>query len=225
MPPNMNKEGELVVTADKQRENKASRHLEEQSQKVAELYNSGTNCDKAVLLILQEILKLPPEKWDFADFYAENPDADRFLCKALAAGAMAIYLDVIGQMEAETSQSSDIKESIERVNHIFNQHLEETSEGKPIHPVDFDPFAYDEALKGIEIDERYKKSYQKKVKTLFQSFETEFNACNCQDVLGFDPFSYVDYDEEMQEYIEEGEWMQKCIDCMQFLVKKMGDAA
>ena len=63
MPPNMNKEGELVVTADKQRENKASRHLEEQSQKVAELYNSGTNCDKAVLLILQEILKLPPEKW------------------------------------------------------------------------------------------------------------------------------------------------------------------
>ena len=28
--------------------------------------------------------------------------------------------------------------------------------------------------------------------------------------------------EKMQEYIEEGEWMQKCIACMQFIVKKMG---
>ena len=25
--------------------------------------------------------------------------------------------------------------------------------------------------------------------------------------------------------IEEGEWMQKCIECMQFLVKKMGNTA
>ena len=211
--------------ADKPTEQTASLFVEEQSQKVAKLYNSGTNCDKAVLLILQEILKLPPEKWDFADFYAENPDADRFLCKALAAGAMAIYLDVISQMEAESLQPSKIKESIERINHIFNQHLEKTSEGKPIHPVDFDPFAYDEALKGTEVKEIYKKSYRKRVKALFQGFETEFNACNCQDVLGFDPFSYTDYDDEMQEYIEEGQWMKKCIDCMQFLVKKMGNAA
>ncbi len=214
-----------MSTADKQTDEKASLTLEEQSRKVAELYNKGTNCDKAVLLILQEILKLPPEKWDFAEFYAENPDADRFLCKALAAGAMAIYLDVIGQMEADSSQPSDLKKSIERVNHIFNQHLEETSEGKSLHPIDFDPFAYDEAFKGTEVKKTYKKVYQKRVKTLFQSFEAEFNACNCQDVLGFDPFSYEDYDEEMQEYIEEGKWMLKCIDCMQFLVKKMGSAS
>jgi hypothetical protein len=214
-----------VPTADNPAGKKAPLSVEEQSQKVAELYNTGTNCDKAVLLILQEILKLPPEKWDFAEFYAENPDADRFLCKALAAGAMAIYLDVISQMEAESAQPSDPKKSIERVNHIFNQHLEETSEGKSLHPIDFDPFAYDQALKGTEVKESYKKVYQQRVKTLFQNFESEFSACNCQDVLGFDPFSYEDYDEEMQEYIEEGEWMNKCIDCMQFLVKKMGNAA
>ena len=214
-----------MSTADNQTEKKVSLSLEEQSQKVAELYNTGTNCDKAVLLILQEILKLPPEKWDFTEFYAENPDADRFLCKALAAGAMAIYLDVIGQMEAELSQPSDPGNSIERVNNTFNQYLEQTSEGKPLHPVDFDPFAYDEALKGIEVDETYKKAYQKRVKVLFQTFEAEFNACKCQDILGFDPFSYEDYDEDMQEYIEEGKWMQKCIDCMQFLVKKMGNTA
>jgi len=214
-----------VSTADSKTGKQAFLSVEKQSRKIAELYNTGTNCDKAVLLILQEILKLPPEKWDFAEFYAENPDADRFLCKALAAGAMAIYLDVISQMEADSSQPSDLKKSIERVNHIFNQHLEETSEGKSLHPIDFDPFVYDEALKDTEIKESYKKAYQKRVKTLFQSFETEFNACNCQDVLGFDPFSYTDYDEEMQEYIEEGKWMQKCIDCMQFLVKKMGNAA
>ena len=214
-----------MSTADSKTGKQAFLSVEKQSRKIAELYNTGTNCDKAVLLILQEILKLPPEKWDFAEFYAENPDADRFLCKALAAGAMAIYLDVISQMEADSSQPSDLKKSIERVNHIFNQHLEETSEGKSLHPIDFDPFVYDEALKDTEIKESYKKAYQKRVKTLFQSFETEFNACNCQDVLGFDPFSYTDYDEEMQEYIEEGKWMQKCIDCMQFLVKKMGNAA
>lgn len=214
-----------MSSADKPTEQTASLSVEEQSQKVAKLYNSGTNCDKAVLLILQEILKLPPERWDFADFYAENPDADRFLCKALAAGAMAIYLDVIDQMEGDSSQPSDLKESIERVNHIFNQHLEETSEGKSLNPIDFDPFVYDPALKGTTIKESYKKAYQKRVKTLFQSFETEFKACNCQDVLGFDPFSYVDYDEKMQEYIEEGEWMRKCVDCMQFLVKQMGNAA
>ena len=70
-------------------------------------------------------------------------------------------------------------------------------------------------LKGIAVEEKYKKAYQKRVKVLFQEF----------DILGFDPFSYVDYDEDMQEYIEEGEWMQKCVDCMQFLVKKMGNAA
>ena len=214
-----------MSTADNQHEKKDSLSVEEQGQKVAELYNSGTNCDKAVLLILQEILKLPPEKWDFAEFYSENPDADRFLCKALAAGAMAIYLDVIGQMEAESAHPSDPKKAIERINHIFNQHLEQTSEGKSLHPIDFDPFAYDPALKGTEPKESYKQAYQRRVKTLFQSFESEFSACNCQDVLGFDPFSYEDYDEEMQEYIEEGEWMKKCIDCMQFLVKKMGNAA
>ena len=221
----MSKKGERVSKADNGTEKAVSSSLEEQSQKVADLYNTGTNCDKAVLLILQEILKLPPEKWDFAEFYAENPDADRFLCKALAAGAMAIYLDVIGQMEAESSQPIHLEESIERVNRIFNQHLEETSEGKSLHPVDFDPFAYDEALKGVEVDTNYKKAYKNRVKILFQTFETEFNACNCQDILGFDPFSYEDYDEKMQEYIEEGEWMQKCVDCMQFLIKKIGNIA
>lgn len=221
----MAREGVRVSNKNEQNMKPDDLSLEEQSRKVAELYNTGTNCDKAVLLILQEILKLPPEKWDFAEFYAENPDADRFLCKALAAGAMAIYLDIIGQMEAATSKPSDLGKAIERVNHTFNQHLEETSDGKSLHPVDFDPFEHDEALKGIAIDEKYKNSYQKRVKKLFKEFETEFNACNCQDILGFDPFSYVDYDEDMQEYIEEGEWMQKCIDCMQFLVKKMGAAA
>jgi hypothetical protein len=50
--------------ADNQTKKNASLSLEEQSQKVAELYNTGTNCDKAVLLILQEILNLPPEKWE-----------------------------------------------------------------------------------------------------------------------------------------------------------------
>jgi hypothetical protein len=43
------KEGERVSTADNQTEKNAELSLDEQSQKVAELYNTGTNCDKAVL--------------------------------------------------------------------------------------------------------------------------------------------------------------------------------
>jgi hypothetical protein len=67
-----------------------------------------------------------------------------------------------------------------------------------------------------------KKPYRDRVKALSQAFEEKFHSCSCQGILGFDPFSYEDYDEKMQEYIEEGEWMQKCIECMQFIVKRMG---
>jgi hypothetical protein len=207
-------------------ENKSSKtkslSINEQSQKVADLYNRGTNCDTAVLLVLQDILRLPAEKWDFDDFYSENPDADRFLCKALAAGAMAIYLDVIDKMNTGRQTQPEGKESIQRVNQIFNIHLEESSRGNGMDPADFDPFKYDEKLKNIKVDEKFKKEYRNRVKALCQAFENKFNSCSCQGILGFDPFSYEDYDEKMQEFIEEGEWMQKCIDCMQFIVKRMG---
>ena len=173
-------------------------------------------------MVLQDILKLPAEKWDFNDFYSENPDADRFLCKALAAGAMAIYLDVIEKMDTGHQAKSQGKESIQRVNQIFNMHLEESSRDNDMDPADFDPFQYDEKLKNIDVDEKFKKEYRNRVKARCQVFEEKFNSCSCQGILGFDPFSYEEYDENMQEFIEEGEWMQKCIDCMQFIVKKMG---
>jgi hypothetical protein len=196
--------------------------IDEQSQKVADFYNNGINCDNAVLLVLQDILKLPTEKWDFDDFYSENPDADRFLCKALAAGAMAIYLDVIEKMDTGHQIQLQGKESIQRVNQIFNMHLEESSREEGMDPAEFDPFKHDEKLKNIKVDEKFKKAYRHRVKALCQAFEKKFHSCSCQGILGFDPFSYEDYDEKMQEYIEEGEWMQKCIDCMRFIVKRMG---
>jgi len=57
------------------------------------------------------------------------------------------------------------------------------------------------------------------VTELFTAFRKQFEVCNCQDILGFDPFRYDEYDEEMQEIIEEGEWIQKCVECMQFIIK------
>jgi len=54
---------------------------------------------------------------------------------------------------------------------------------------------------------------------LYVAFEDRFGVSNCQEILGFDPFNYADYDEKMQEYIEEGKWMRKCKACMQFVVE------
>jgi len=169
---------------------------------------------------LQEILELPADRWDFDAFYSENPDADRFLCKVLVAGAVAIYLDIMAKKDAgQTVSKSQKKDCIERVIHLFNAFLEESSWGNGENPAGFDPFGYDEYLGDAHVDEGIRKEYSERVTELFTAFRKQFEVCNCQDILGFDPFRYDEYDEEMQEIIEEGEWIQKCVECMQFIIK------
>lgn len=170
---------------------------------------------------MQEILELPADRWDFGAFYSGSPeDADRFLCKVLAAGAIAIYLDIIVKKDADQAASkSEKKDSIERVIHLFNAFLEESSRGNGKNPADFDPFRHDEYLGDVHVDEDIRKEYAERVTELFTAFRKQFEVCNCQDILGFDPFRYDEYDEEMQEIIEEGEWMQKCVECMQVIIK------
>lgn len=165
-------------------------------------------------------MELPEDRWDFGAFYSENPDADRFLCKVLAAGAISIYLDIIAKKDAgQTASNSEKKDSVERVTHLFNALLRESNRGDDNNPADFDPFGYDEYLGDAHIDEGIRKEYSERVTELFTAFRKQFEVCNCQDILGFDPFRYDEYDEEMQEIIEEGEWMQKCVECMQFIIK------
>jgi hypothetical protein len=170
-------------------------------------------------------LNLPADRWDFNEFYSETPDdTDRFLCKVLAAGAVAIYLDIITKSDIKPINcKTDKDDSADRVVHIFNSFLNICSDDNGKNPVEFDPFQCDLVLEGITIDDNLRKAYADRVSKLFAAFKDKFRVCDCVDILGFDPFSYEDYDEEIQEEIESGEWMQKCVECMQYIITTIRD--
>ena len=171
---------------------------------------------------MQEILKLPADKWDFTDFYSEKPE-DLFVCRALVSRAVSIYLDVISEGGIDHSGSQQgKKELIKRVIHLFNAFLRETRGGTDIDPVEFDPFSYDEYLKGVQIDDSARKEYLERVTQLFTAFQKEFGVRDCVAILGFDPFRYSEYDEKTQERIAEGGWMEKCVECMESIIKTIG---
>lgn len=165
-------------------------------------------------------MELPASRWDFKDFYSDKPDVDLFLCRALVGGAVGIYLDVIENQRIDGAGSQPgKKESLERVIHIFNAFLRETSGDGDKDPVDFDPFIHDEYLKDVHIHESVRKEYAERVTKLFTAFQKQFGVRDCVDILGFDPFRYEEYDEETQEIIEEGEWMNKCSECMESIIR------
>ena len=200
--------------------NKGFTAAEQACNKVVELYNSGNNCDKAVLLAMQELLHIPPDYWDFSHFYSDKPDdSDRFLCKVLVAGAVAIYLDVLskGDIDGAPAQPGE-KTSADRVVQIFNRFIVDCSGDDGEDPTAFDPFAHDPGLEGIEISDHLRKDYTDRVTALFSGFKAEFPGSNCVDILGFDPFAYADYNEEIQEEIEKGEWMKQCVECMKHVI-------
>ena len=169
---------------------------------------------------MQEVLDLPTDRWDFNEFYSEKPDdTDRFLCKVLAAGAVAIYLEIITKSDIKLiDREADKDDSAKRAVHIFNMFLSICSEGNGKKPTGFDPFQYDQALEGLTIHDNLRKAYEERVSKLFAAFKDKFRVRDCVDILGFDPFNYEDYDEETQEKIESGEWMQKCVECMQHII-------
>ncbi|MDH3880307.1 MAG: hypothetical protein OET81_10010 [Desulfobacteraceae bacterium] len=167
---------------------------------------------------MQEAFGLSPEKWDFGSFYSENPDTDTFLCKVLVAGAVTIYLDIISRIDIQP-MSLQPQDSAQRVNQLFNIFLEECSGDKCSDPAAFDPFKNDPALRQIQIDKKLRREYKTRVQQITTVFKKRFKVFNCQEILGFDPFRYAEYDEDMQAFIEEGEWQSKCNECIQFVVK------
>lgn len=62
-------------------------------------------------------------------------------------------------------------------------------------------------------------AYEERVMQLYNAFMQEFDKRDCVDLLGFDPFRYDEYSEDIQEYIEEGSWMQKCVSYMEVIIK------
>ena len=201
--------------------NQFSQSCEQACQNVADLYNSGNNCDKAVFLALQDISLLPKEIWDFADLYSDKPDdTEQFLCKVLAAGAVAIYLDLLSRRYRELGAvNSKIPEPIDRVNELMNKLLAQTAAGRHDKLSAFDPFRQDAFLDQDIVTEQMRTEYARRAEKLFNDFHQALNCRDCVDILGFDPFSYELYDEEIQEQIEEGEWMEKCVDCMKHIIQ------
>ena len=163
---------------------------------------------------------LSPEKWGLESFYSENPDTETFLCKVLVAGAVAVYLDIISRIDTR-QEPIDPGDSAERINALFNIFLEKCSGDRCMDPAAFDPFKHDPALQGVAIDKKFQQEYKSRVNGLTTAFKTRFEVINCQEILGFDPFRYAEYDEAMQEFIEEGEWQSKCNECIQFIVTKI----
>ena len=203
--------------------NTAALNSEEACQRVAKLYHSGMNCDKAVFEVLKDVLDLSKNRWDFTDFYSDKPDdTDRFLCKVVAAGAISIYLDILTKRERERGGTVPVvTEPIERVNALVDAMLEETTAGKDEKLATFDPFAHDRYLDNEIVTGEMRSEYRDRATRFLVEFQKTFNCQDCVDILGFDPFSYELYDEETQEEIESGEWMEKCVECMQHIVRSL----
>jgi len=211
----------MSATESKNEKKELLQSCEDACRNVAKLYNSGNNCDKAVFLALQDISLLPKEIWDFTDLYSDKPDdTEQFFCKVLTAGAVAIYLDIVTrrvqELEMVDSRSS---EPIERVNALMNALLAQTAAGKHDKFSTFDPFEQDTYLKKEMVTEKMRDEYRQRAVRLFEDFYQTFKCRDCVDILGFDPFSYELYDEEIQEEIESGEWMEKCVDCMKHIIR------
>ncbi len=196
---------------------------EQACERVAEVYHGGSNCDKAILQVLQQILAFPEERWNFNMFHSENPDYEPFLCKALLAGAMGIYLDVLNRDDQSPSQQDEsCEESIQRIISLFNRMLEEMSGPQAKRVQEVDPFAFDApALRTISDPEWAKREYQRRVAELVDAFVGRFGEWDCQALLGFNPFNYLNYDEETQAYIEQGEWMEKCCKYVKMVVRQL----
>lgn len=169
---------------------------------------------------MQEALGLSREKWELGSFYSENPDTETFLCKVLVAGAVTIYLDIISGINIQ-QMPPEGQDSAQRVNTVFNIFLEKCSGDRCVDPAVFDPFKQDPALDGTAVDSSLKQEYKRRIQKLTTAFKTHFKVNTCQEILGFDPFRYAEYDEAMQEFIEEGEWQSKCNECIEFIVKKI----
>lgn len=164
---------------------------------------------------------MPSQRWDFSNFYSEKPDeVDSFACKVLAAGAVGIYLDIRERagLEQDTPGASAAGNP-ERVAMLFNSLLREISIDRTRPPAGVDLFELDVNRPPVRTDDSLRQTYRKRTAELFASFEEKYQGRNCDEILGFDPFRYEEYDELTQAKIEEGGWMERCVDCMRHILQ------
>lgn len=164
---------------------------------------------------------MPAQRWDFSNFYSDKPDeVDSFACKVLAAGAVGIYLDILERFGLEPEKpAADASGNPERVAKIFNSLLRAISIDRTRPPADVNPFDLDPNLQHAKVDHGLRESYRERTAKLFATFEEKYQGRNCDEILGFDPFRYEEYDEATQAKIEEGGWMERCVDCMRHIIQ------
>lgn len=129
-------------------------------------------------------------------------------------------MDIISRrgfdQEALQSEKDD---PIERVIHLVDALLLESIQGDMKNLADFDPFKHDEYIGDAPAGEDVQKEYAERVTEIYNSFQKQFKARDCADILGFCPFCIEIYDEKRQEWIMQGEWRQKCDKCIQYIVR------
>lgn len=206
--------------------------IEEACNKASELFMSGTLCGKAILLGLQEVGWLPDNRWDFDGFDEKNPVPDgSFICKTMITGALAAYLKVIVKKGVdEEGPRLKRKDSIDRINNLFNTFLSKVSNGKGVKPSDFDPFKYDEYLKDIKVNKKAKKQYLKRVNKLFGVLKKKNKDWRCEKILGFNAWGYMaspekylanQSDKKLKKYISSGKWMNNCDNNIKLVIKTL----
>jgi len=65
------------------------------------------------------------------------------------------------------------------------------------------------------------QEYPQHATEIFNAFKEKFGNLDCPSLLGFDINKYDEYPREKQDEIGTGVWMEKCCECMAFVINKL----
>lgn len=65
------------------------------------------------------------------------------------------------------------------------------------------------------------QEYAPRATEIFSAFKEKFGNVECPSLLSFDLDKYDEYSREKQDYIGSGVWMEKCCECMAFVINKL----
>jgi hypothetical protein len=65
------------------------------------------------------------------------------------------------------------------------------------------------------------QEYPQSVTALFDAFKEKFGCLDCPSLLSFDLDKYEEYPRKKQDYIGSGVWLEKCCECISFIINKL----
>jgi hypothetical protein len=78
-----------------------------------------------------------------------------------------------------------------------------------------------EKSKGDVLLKEVQQQYPQRATALFNAFKERFGNLDCPSLLDFDLDKYDEYPREKQDYIGSGEWMDRCYECIAFVITKL----